>query len=223
MSPYLRKNDVVLDVGCGTGDLLPFINSHNAAYTGLDLSNEMIGRAHSNHKDILSKGHANFKVADCEKLPTEHSSIDFISSVALIEYLRDPTVALKEIYRVLKPDGYFVITVPHKSCMNVEIRDIFSRLRNLCFPVYLKLNGNALSAMRNVKHYHYDPEELDKMMTALGLTKVDGRFTNFYAIPHPVDHLIPNIYIKLSEKIDRSGSGNKYAMLAANYIALYRK
>lgn len=214
---------VVLDIGCGTGDLVPFYVKKKTIYTGLDLSPQMVERAKNNYSKEVSAGIAKFVAGDCENLPFESGSVDVLSAVALIEYLPDSGKVLNEVKRVLKPGGYALITVPHKSAINFKIRDLLAPIRKLLFPLYALLKGGSLGVMKDVKHFHYDPEELDAFMKERGFEKRGHRFTNFYLIPHPFDHLFPGTYMKLSENIDNSGRGDAYKAWAVNYIALYKK
>lgn len=212
-----------LDIGCGTGDLLPYFVGRGTQYTGLDISPKMIERAEANHPAQIASGKARFVVGDSEGLPFRDAEFDAVTAVALIEYLPDAGHILDETCRVLKPGGYALFTVPHKDCINFAIRDVLAPFRNLAFPLYVKLKGGALSKMKDVKHYHYNPPETDSMMESRGLRKVGARFSNFYVIPHPLDHLVPGLYMRLSEKIDRSAHPEKYSLLAANYMGLYQK
>jgi hypothetical protein len=61
------------------------------------------------------------------------------------------------------------------------------------------------------------------MIESRGFKKIEHKYTNFYFIPHPLDHLFPSTYMKLSEYVDRHGYGDKMQNLAVNYIALYQK
>ena len=47
-----------------------------------------------------------------EGIPLKDNSIDIISSMAILEHLNTPEQYLKEIYRILKPDGKLIMTVP---------------------------------------------------------------------------------------------------------------
>ena len=213
----------VLDLGCGSGDLVNFYVSKGARYVGVDLSRNMIERANVNYASWVQQKKAVFQVADCEALPFSDGEFDVLSAVALIEYLPDPSKALDEISRVVKIGGVALITVPNKKCFNSRIRDFFAPIRNLLFPLYLKWKKAPLAAMKRVTHYSYRQEEIDFLMNTRGFRRIGERFTNFYIIPHPADHLMPKIYMRMSECIDRGRQDQKYKDWAANYIALYRK
>jgi ubiquinone/menaquinone biosynthesis C-methylase UbiE len=222
----LLKDEVsgnVLDLGCGTGDLLPFFASRNVLYTGLDLSSKMIERASANHATLVSSGNAKFLTGDSENIPFDDNQFHIVTAIALVEYFPDPTKALDEIARVLKPGGVAVITVPHKSCINFAIRDLLEPARNAFYPLYLRLKGRGLSAMKDVKHYAYDSAELDALLVQRRLTKIGERYSNYYVVPHPFDHLVPKLYIRLSELVERASAKQRFNRLAANYLGLYKK
>lgn len=221
LKPYVSGK--ALDIGCGSGDLAVFYAAKGAGYTGVDLSSSMIERARSNYAALIREGRADFKVADCENLPFNDGEFDVLSAVALIEYLPDPLKALGEIFRVVKTGGYILITVPNKKCINNLFRAIFKPVTSLLFPIYTRMKKSPLALMRNVRHYNYSQNEIDLMMEGRGFQKIAHRYTNFHIIPHPLDHLIPKTYIKISEKIDNNKLDNAFKSWAANYLAVYKK
>ena len=221
LNPYAAGN--VLDIGCGSGDLCPFYMEKGARYLGLDLSQKMIERANANYSSHVERGKARFQVADCESLPYGTGEADVVSAVALIEYLPDPSRALDEIARVTKNGGYALVTVPYKYCINTLFRLALKPIIALIMPIYKLINKRSMTVMSAVKHHSYGSSRLDKIMSERKFEKVASRYTNFHVIPHPLDHIVPSLYIKLSEIFDRSGKGNYFKFWASNYIALYRK
>lgn len=221
LAPYLIGK--ALDLGCGSGDLVPFYVNKWVSYTGVDLSHNMIERAHVNYASLIQDNTAVFQMADCEALPFVAGAFDMISAVALIEYLPDPTKAFDEIARVMKTGGYALVTVPHRKCINSKVRAFLKPLRDLFFPLYLKLQKAPLAAMKSVTHFSYDQIEADFFMNSRGFVKIADRYTNFHIVLHPLDHLIPKVYMRISEQIDRGKRDQAYKNWASNYIALYRK
>jgi ubiquinone/menaquinone biosynthesis C-methylase UbiE len=124
----------VLDLGCGTGDLPPFFMCKNILYTGLDLSSKMVERAAANHAGLVAGGKARFLTGDSENLPFDGNQFQIVTAVGLIEYFPDANKVLNEIARVLTPGGIALITVPQKSCINFEIRDVLGPLRAIFYP-----------------------------------------------------------------------------------------
>lgn len=106
----------VLDVGCGTGRLLLKGAGESTAITGIDISAAMIDRA----KEVGS-GDGIFHVppvflqGDAEDLPFEDETFDLVLSTCVVFLLPDPSVALKEMHRVLKPGGRIALLNPSKK------------------------------------------------------------------------------------------------------------
>ncbi len=218
-----RVPEAVLDLGCGTGDLLRFFAQHDLRYVGVDYSAEMVARAQRLHAQRLRGDRVCFERGDSEALPFDDASFPLLTAVALLEYFAEPAPTLDEIGRVVAPGGLALVTVPHKSCWNFRVRDWLAPLRRLLFPLYVRWSGAPLTRMAQVAHRAFDPEELHRLMAARGFEPIDERYTNFYFVPHPLDHLLARSYMRLSEWADRSGRGGRFRCLAANYIALYRK
>jgi SAM-dependent methyltransferase len=88
----LGAEAVILDLGCGNGG--------NRRYL------ESLGFKHVLCVDWSASG-ADILV-DAHSLPLESTSFDLVLSTAVFEHLYNPFIAISEIARVLKPDGYFL-------------------------------------------------------------------------------------------------------------------
>lgn len=105
---YVRNDDKVLDVGCGNGRLLELLKDKTIDYTGIDVSEKLIGLA----KKKYPKN--NFIVADNLNLPFSDESFDKVFSVAVLHTIPSKELrrkALLELKRVLKPKGFLILTV----------------------------------------------------------------------------------------------------------------
>lgn len=95
----------ILDVGCAGGMLTQKIKDHlpEANLTGVDLYDNAIKYAQKKHPSIR------FMRADAHYLPFEKNSFDVVIAVETLEHLHDPQKAVEEIFRVLKPNGTFIV------------------------------------------------------------------------------------------------------------------
>lgn len=117
----VKKNnpDTILDIATGTGDLAINLAETNATkIIGLDISSGMlaIGKEKVKHKALESK--IDMVLADSENMPFADNTFDAITVAFGIRNFETLEVGLKEILRVLKPNGTFVIletSVPTKS------------------------------------------------------------------------------------------------------------
>ncbi|HJJ56008.1 MAG TPA: class I SAM-dependent methyltransferase [Methanocorpusculum sp.] len=97
----------VLDVGCGTGAMGLIFAEMGCDVTGIDLSECMIdiGRHKSEKYNLNMK----FQVGDAESLPFPDNSVDIVINRHLLWTLPNPSTALSEWYRVLKPNGILIV------------------------------------------------------------------------------------------------------------------
>jgi len=98
-----------LDIGCGTGDFIALLRSHNATVTGLDISPRVIDvtrqRFAGNDKVTLLCG----PVVDAALPP---ASFDLVTSVTVLQHIVDDDElirSLRTVRRALKPDGRMIL------------------------------------------------------------------------------------------------------------------
>lgn len=98
----------LLDMGCGNGTFLSMVlNKFNAEVSGIDISPGMIEKS----KELLDD-RADLKVGDSEDLPWNDGSFDIVTCIASFHHYPSPELVLKEIKRVLRPEGILMITDP---------------------------------------------------------------------------------------------------------------
>ena len=98
----------VLDVGCGTGNLLAAIlQRRKVAAAGIDLSEKMIEKA----RERLDGG-VDLRVGDSERLPWNDGTFDIVTCTDSFHHYPSPIAALKEMRRVLRPGGLVIIADP---------------------------------------------------------------------------------------------------------------
>jgi malonyl-CoA O-methyltransferase len=102
------SKDTVIDVGCGTGQLLKDIGETELA-VGIDASLEMLKRAKKRCNSIQPI------LADVESLPLRDQCCDVVYSVSVLQLVEDPKKGIGEILRILKPGGMFAVSVLLKA------------------------------------------------------------------------------------------------------------
>lgn len=104
----------ILDLGCGNGrNLIPFAKKIFDCY-GIDFSKNMIKNAKKSFKENKLK--AKFKQAKLTKIPFKDNYFDYIICLASFHHLnkKEQSTSLKEMKRVLKPNGKLFIAVWNK-------------------------------------------------------------------------------------------------------------
>ena len=100
----------VLEVGCGDGVLSCYMARQGSEVSAIDNSNLAIDYAKEN--SLRLKLAIDIRIASAYELPFEGEVFDAVVSSDVIEHLKDVDVFLKEIKRVLKPNGVAIISTP---------------------------------------------------------------------------------------------------------------
>ncbi|RAU96766.1 methyltransferase domain-containing protein [Mycolicibacter senuensis] len=102
---------VALDVGCGPGSITASLAGAVGAdglALGIDVSKPMLARA----VRVQAGSQTAFLRADAQRLPLRDNTVDAVISIAMLQLIPDPAVALAEMGRVLKPGGRIALMVP---------------------------------------------------------------------------------------------------------------
>lgn len=100
-----------LDVGCGPGNVtaaLARAAGPDGLALGVDISAAMLERAVA----AAAGPQVGFIRADAQRLPFRDDTVDAVTSIAALQLIPDPTAALAEMARVLRPGGKLAIMVP---------------------------------------------------------------------------------------------------------------
>ena len=121
----------VLDIGCGRGNnTLHFLDSDNTA-VGMDLQPSLIA-------DFRSRTESPAVMGDACCLPFRDQCFDVVCFSEVIEHLQDPESALAEIGRVLRPDGYVLLTTENRNAVLLEQMPnpfiVLEKVLGLLFP-----------------------------------------------------------------------------------------
>ncbi|KKS94738.1 MAG: Methyltransferase type 11 [Candidatus Collierbacteria bacterium GW2011_GWB1_44_6] len=97
----------ILDIGCGTGETLTFLEGclDKPKLYGIDNMPVAIDFARK-------RGHKNIRLVDAKKLPFNANSFDYVLLLDVIEHIEDDSGILLEAKRVLKKGGKIIITTP---------------------------------------------------------------------------------------------------------------
>ncbi len=105
-----QKPNSVLDIATGTGDLAILMAQTSAKkIVGIDISKGMIDVGHKKIKEQNLTKKITFQIADSENLPFQDNSFDAITVAFGIRNFENLEKGLSEIYRVLSPNGIFVV------------------------------------------------------------------------------------------------------------------
>jgi phosphatidylethanolamine/phosphatidyl-N-methylethanolamine N-methyltransferase len=132
----IRKDDRVLEVGIGTGLNLP-LYPPDCRLTGIDLSEEMLEKAQAKVEE-LRLGNAILKVMDASAMDFGDNEFDRAVATYVISAVPDPVGVLREMRRVVKPDGIIVILNHFRS-----ERRLAGALEDLMAPLCARLGWKS--------------------------------------------------------------------------------
>lgn len=142
------KDRVLLNLGCGRRSSLSTLYPDWQSVIGLDLDFQAL----DDHPGLTTK-----IVGQMEKIPLIDASVDVVATEWVLEHLANPTLALREISRVLKPCGVFIFLTPNlanplvlgaKAISFLHLRKLLSFLVSFLttrplpdfYPLYYRIN-----------------------------------------------------------------------------------
>jgi ubiquinone/menaquinone biosynthesis C-methylase UbiE len=178
----LSPGKIILECGCGRATVSRYMAGRGYACTMLDYSEQAIELAKASFASSSLKGE--FVLGDMNHLPFPDNQFDAVHSGGVLEFFDDITVPLREIVRVLKPGGLFVVNIiPNKfSCQTLaDLERTAAHFLKCLFTLRWK---KAFSCI------HHLPPGVSRMtlknykaaFVAAGLTNVEGYCTT----PFPV-------------------------------------
>jgi 2-polyprenyl-3-methyl-5-hydroxy-6-metoxy-1,4-benzoquinol methylase len=123
---------LIIDVGCGRGNLWRFVRNRFSCYIGVDAV-----RYESFPPDT------EFLTLDLDagKAPLPENSADVVAAVETIEHLENPRAFMRELVRLARPGGWVVVTTPNQlsllSLLTLVVKRQFAAFQGVDYPAHL--------------------------------------------------------------------------------------
>jgi len=115
-----KKGRLVLDVGAGAGNMMHHL-AHYGDVIGLEYNPKPIPVAHERGFDV--------RQGDAAAMPFDDAMFDIVALLDTVEHIPDEKAVLNECFRVTKPGGWMIVTVPafmwlwsHNDVINLHER-----------------------------------------------------------------------------------------------------
>jgi 2-polyprenyl-3-methyl-5-hydroxy-6-metoxy-1,4-benzoquinol methylase len=108
MDNIFNKKSKILEIGSGTGFLLDYFYKQGYDIQGIEIDFKRIEKSEELY------GKLPIKLMSGDELLFGDSIFDVVISFDVFEHIPDTNLHLNEIYRVLKPGGYYLLQTPNK-------------------------------------------------------------------------------------------------------------
>ena len=170
----LKENEIILDVGSGSGDIASEILKENLSTSLylLDLNEEMLleGR-----KRLKKEKNIKYFIGNAEKLNFENNFFDKYTISFCLRNVTEYLLSIKEAYRVLKPGGKYCcleFSTPKSSLISSSYKIYKSKILPLLGEIVAK-DKNAYNYLSESIDLFPSQEELSKNLINCGFTKVE--------------------------------------------------
>ena len=137
----LKRDSLVLDVGCGTGLLFPHIAEDADLVVGLDFSLNILRQARKRAKQFLNIA---ILRADANFLPFPDKTFNMVFAITLLQNMPNPLGGLYEIKRVAQSKAAVIVTGLKKEFSKEEFTELLKKA---------KLEVSVLKADEQLKGY----------------------------------------------------------------------
>lgn len=157
-----NRKQKILDLGCGPGYYSIALVKKGNDVTGIDISEDKINIAKQVAKE--NKINVNFLVGDARKIPFKDNTFDLVICSEIIEHVKEDKKVIKEILRILKKRGRFIITTPADSKEN---RKIYKKMNHIIPGYNEKLIKNIFSGTKATYKTEYYGQSTLKLSTRI--------------------------------------------------------
>jgi len=175
----------LIDIGCGSGDLLAVAESMGFHCTGVDVSHELLDKAASQLRNTQ------LLLGDIGSLDLPDEGYDVCVLSDALEHFRDPIRVMQSVCRILKPSGITVVATPSLESFTARFmkekwlefkREHLFYFRPSSLQQLLYMSG--FSSIKTYPHtkvldLEYVEAHFDRFPTASGAGKLFRRFLAF--------------------------------------------
>lgn len=169
----------ILDLGCGRGFYLSTLNQLNPRLelTGVDINQKYLKQA----AELVRSNKIKLIRADATQLPFKNNQFDQIIASEILEHLKEDQMAIKGIYRVLKPGGKAIFTVPSQNYP--FLWDPLNWLLEHLFKTHIPAKIWWLAGIWADHQRLYSKKEIEKKIKKSGLKIIKTYQTTHHCFP----------------------------------------
>lgn len=105
----MHSQEEILHIGTGEGDYDPMLSSYCSQLIACDINKEDLEFAKKRNRYLPN---VEYRIEDVVELSFDDNTFDKVIAVEVLEHVSDPQSMIRDIFRVLKPNGFAIITFP---------------------------------------------------------------------------------------------------------------
>ncbi len=195
-----------LDAACGEGYGSALLASQAASVVAVDISEQAISHARQRYAQTEQ---LDFQVADCTSLPFPDNEFDCVVSFETLEHLAEHDLLLAEFRRVLKADGFLLLSSPDKAVYSdphdtnneYHVRELYREE----LEALIKRHFGAFQLLGQKLAFHSAIWSLEPSGTVMFDQAAEGKLTQLDGINQPPMYFIALCAAEADALPDSSG------------------
>ena len=165
----IKKEDLILDLGCGTGFLSDYILQKSEAraenITRLDISSAMLAQNKTGNKIL----------ADIEDVPFSENRFNVIASSLAFQWLNNPQKSIANYQKLLLPNGIFICSLISNNT--------FKELKEICKITNIDLSLNKFLSIKDFQM------EARKFQLKISSEEIILQYDNIFSLLHSIKNI----------------------------------
>ncbi len=178
----LPPDSRVLEIGCGAGFLSVALAQRGLRVHAIDAAEAMVELTREHAQEVGVIGQVSVDIGDVYKLAFAHGSFDLVIALGVIPWLAHPELAICEMARVTRSEGYILVTADNKERLDNLLDPI---LNPVIVPIRrwiggkLKQIGLHHQSSKSTEATYHTPHFINRTLASAGLMKIKGMTIGF--------------------------------------------
>ncbi|XP_068612595.1 uncharacterized protein [Brachionichthys hirsutus] len=143
----LKRFNLAVDVGCGSGQMTTLLAPHFSQVIGVDVSAAQLEMALSNKKPA----NVTYRQSPAEELPFVSGEVDLVTAVTAVHWF-DQEKFFQEVDRVLRPGGCLAV-ISYGMDKELEYGDVSDKLNDICQEYHAAVLSLQDMVLNTKAHY----------------------------------------------------------------------
>jgi SAM-dependent methyltransferase len=203
-----------MDLGCGTGILLPHVINGGGNYVGVDMSDNMMDELKGHYSDLMDGERIKLILGDIReiKLPDQ---VDVAVGLGFIEYFDKPDLIVQKIRSSLADNGELILSFPNFGSLDYFSLRLFSPFRWLVRTVLGKKTIQPPRTLWNVVN-------AKELFEKNGFKDIQIVNYNTNIVAYPFTRIMPRFTNSLGKILENSFLNN-FSWFATSFIVVGKK